>query len=406
MEGFMATNNPRHVNEELITRLQAQNEAALLIEAAHNIGRISGDGEMDSKWQYLLGGMNRLPNVNPTPTHKELQGLVLFTRPSLNLSSSNIAGLRYLSHLLTTSRDSIPHAIRRILDPSLQRLDKGADESNLVDKYSPYISLLTNTIVSMSQPPDIGTSAYTSPEGIVKEQWIMNDGIALMNGKYDLTCTFDNIKGAAVLSLFHTWLLYMTALRLGNHGGVLPYPKAAFYGVMDYFTRIERYKFDESGRYIVQWFHTGASFPTNLSIGAGFSYNREEAYDTENKTFSVQFASVGAVYQDPIQLHEFNLRHERFNVNFKDGTRDKLFKRIDYKDVPEFNYVGYPRINLLTHEMEWWVPNQVYARIINARDPLAARVAMPKLGNNITNTDFNKGPSISVGPNSDDLSTR
>lgn len=400
----MATDNPQHVNNELITRLQSQNEAALLIEAAHNVGRIAGQGEMDAKWQYMLGGMNRLPNIIPAPTHKELQGLVLFTRPSLNLSGSNIAGLRYLSHLLTTSRDSTPHAIRRILDPELQRLDKGADESNLVDMYSPYISLLTNTIVTMSQPPDIGTSAYTSPEGIVKEQWIMNEGIALMNGKYDLTCTFDNIKGAAVLSLFHTWLLYMTYLRIGTHGGVLPYPKASFYGVMDYFTRIERFKFDESGRKVVQWFHTGASFPTNLSIGAGFAYNREEAYDTENKTFSVQFASVGAVYQDPIQLVEFNMRHERFNPMFKDETRSLYFKRIDYKDVPEFNYVGYPRINLVTHEMEWWVPAPVYKRIIGARDPLASSVRMPTLNDKLTNTNFTKGYSVSTGPLSGDLS--
>lgn len=400
----MAINNPRHVNEELVMRLEAQNEAALLIEAAHNVGRLSGEGEFDSKWQYLLGGINRLPNVNPTPVHKELQGLVLFTRPSLNLSASNIAGLRHLSHLLTTSRDSVPHAIRRILDPSLQRLDKGADESRLVDAYSPYISLLTNTIVTMSQPPDIGTSVYTSPEGIVKEQWIMNDGIALMNGKYDLTCTFDNIKGAAVLSLFHTWLMYMTYLRIGPHGGLFPYPKAAFYGVMDYFTRIERYKFDESGKFVVQWFHTGASFPTNLSIGAGFSYNREEAYETENKTFSVQFASVGAVYQDPIQLYEFNLRHERFNPNFADGIRHTHFKRIDYGDVPEFNYVGYPRINLTTHEMEWWVPNEVYDRIVNARDPLAAKVKMEPLRSKVSGANANRGYSVSVGPGSGDFS--
>lgn len=399
----MVDNNTRNVNNELITRLQSQHEAALLIEAAHNVGRISGEGEMDSKWQFLFGGMNRLPNVIPTPVHREMQGLVLFTKPSLNLSSSNISGLRYLSHLLTTSRDSVPHAIRRILDPDLQRLDKGADQSNLVDMYSPYISLLTNTIVTMSQPPDIGTSAYTSPEGIVKEQWIMNEGIAMMNGKYDITCTFDNIKSAAVLSLFHTWLMYMTYLRIGTHGGLMPYPKASFYGVMDYFTRIERYKFDESGRKIVQWFHTGASFPTNLSIGAGFAYNREEAYDTENKTFSVQFSSVGAVYQDPIQLIEFNMRHERFNENFVDGKREAAFKRIDYKDVPEFNYVGYPRINLVSHEMEWWVPNAVYARVVGARDPLAAKVNMTPVSSKVTNTDFNKGYSVSVGPNSDDL---
>lgn len=368
----MATNNNPDVNhEKLLKEIEDMNNTALQIEAAHNIGRLTGQGDVEARWQHILGGLNRLPNVNPVPTHKEMQGLVLFTRPELNLSASNISANRHLSHLLATSPTSVQHAVRRILDPILQRTDRGGDVSPLVDMYSPYISLLTNTIVTMSQPPDIGTSTYTSSEGILKEQWIMNDGIAMMNGKYDLTCVFDNVKGGAVLSLLHSWLLYMSYLRIGPNGGVFPYPEASFYGVMDYFTRIERFKFDESGKRITQWFHTGASYPTNLSIGAGFGYNREEAYEMENKTLSVQFACVGAVYQDPIQLLEFNMRYERFNPLFRDGVREASFKRIDYGDIPEFNYIGYPRINLVTLEMEWWVPNNVYAMVVGKRDPLA-----------------------------------
>lgn len=358
-------------NERLLQRLQEQHDEALVIEAAHNIGRISGEGDVDAKWQYLLGGLNRLPNAPALPIHREMQGLTLFTRPELNLSDQNIANIRHLSHLLAKSRDTPQHAIRRILDPRIQMTDSGADRSLLVDMYNPYISLLSNTLVSMSQPPDIGTSTYSSPEGIMKEQWIMNEGVVFMNGRYDLTCVFNNPKGAMVLTLIHAWLLYMSYLRVGPHGGCIPYPVSSFYGVMDYFTRIERFKFDESGRYIVEWFHTGASFPTNLSIGAGFGFTREEAYDQENRTLSVQFSSVGAVYQDPIQLIEFNMRYERFNKYMHDNFRASHYKRIDYKDVPEFNYIGYPRINLTNHEMEWWVPNEVYNKILEGRDPLS-----------------------------------
>lgn len=365
-------NTPVTDNERLLQRLQEQHDEALIIEAAHNIGRITGDGDVDAKWQYLLGGLNRLPNAPALPIHKEMQGLTLFTRPDLNLSADNIVSNRHLSHLLAKSRDSVQHGIRRILDPRLQRLDKGSDVSNLVDRFTPYISLLSNTLVTMSQPPDIGTSAYTSPEGIIKEQWLMNEGVAFMHGRYDLTCTFNNPKGAMVLTLFHAWLLYMSYLRIGMHGGVVPHPINSFYGIMDYFTRIERYKFDESGRYVVQWFHTGAAMPTNLSIGAGFGFNRDEAYDQDNRTLSVQFSCVGAVYQDPIQLVEFNMRHERYNPSFSGSERTKNFKRIEHSEIPEFNYVGYPYINVKTHEMEWWVPNEVYNAIVAKRDPLAA----------------------------------
>lgn len=362
---------PDENNDRLLRRLQEQHDEALMIEAAHNIGRITGSGDVDARWQYLLGGLNRLPNAPDIPIHKEMQGLTLFTRPELNLSDGNIANLRLMSHLLAKSRNSPQHAIRRILDPRIQIEDKGDNQSQLVDRYSPYISLLTNTLVSMSQPPDIGTSTYASPEGILKEQWIMNEGVAFMNGRYDLTCVFNNPKGAMVLTLLHAWILYQSYLRIGPHGGVVPYPIASFFGVMDYFTRIERFKFDETGRYVVQWFHTGAAFPTNLSIGAGFAFNRDEAYDQENRTLSVQFSCVGAVYQDPIQLIEFNMRHERFNPNFGDQLRTAYFKRVEYKDIPEFNYIGYPRIDLITHEMEWWVPNEVYDMVVAKRDPLS-----------------------------------
>ena len=366
----MAT-TPDQQNELLLQQIEEKHKSALVVEALHNIGRLTGEGNIDAKWQHVIGGMNRLPNITPLPVSKEMQGLVLFTRPELNLTTGNIGNIRLLNHLLAKSPQSIQHAVRRILDPVLQRTDRGGDQSHLVDMYSPYISLLSNTIVTMSQPPDIGLTAYNSPEGIHKEQWLMNEGIGFVNGRYDLTCTFDNPKGAMVLVLIHAWILYCSYLRLGINGGVFPYPHASFYGVMDYFTRIERFKFDESGRYIVQWFHTGASFPTNLSIGAGFGYNREEAYETENKQLSVQFACVGAVYQDPIQLIEFNMRYENFNPGFRPEVRNNYYIQIDYKDIAEFNYLGYPHINLRNNEMTWWVPKEIYNGVVAGRDALS-----------------------------------
>lgn len=343
--------------EQEINRIQSAINPVQLLQ---KIEAVSGSGNEDSKWQQVFAGLNRLPNITPLPTHREMQGLVLFTRPDLNLSANNIINIRYLSHLLSDTPSSAAHAIRRILDPRVHKNDTGSQISNLVDPYSPYISLLTNTLVTMGQPPDIGTSPYASPEGILKEQWMMNEGVAFSNGRYDLTCTFDNIKGAAVMLLFHAWLLYKSYLRIGMTGGLLPHPDNSHYGIMDYFTRIERFKFDETGQYVVQWYHTGAAMPTNLSIGAGFGFNREEAYDQENKTFSVQFACVGAVYQDPIQLLEFNLRYQNLNPRFKDDVRSDHFVRIAHKDAAEYNHVGYPHINLSTLEMEWWVPKATH----------------------------------------------
>ena len=358
--------------DEVAERINEIDSMVDMDEVVDTLSKISGSGNDSAKFQQIFGGLNRLPNITPVSFHKEIQGMTLFTRPDLNLSNQNIINLRPLLYLMTDNANSIPYAIRCILDPDLD--PNGA--SSLVDKYSPYISLLSNTLVTMSQPPDIGVTAYTSPEGIMKEQWMMNEGVAFYNGRYDITCTFDNIKGAGTLLLFHVWLLYMSYLRVGPVGGLVPKSRNIFNGVMDYFTRIERFTFDESGRFIEQWWHTGASMPTNLSIGAGFSYNREETHSQENRTISVQFSCVGAVYMDPIQLHEFNLRTFAFNPSFRgfmdidkygdDYTQEYI--KIPHERRASFNYKGLPYINLSTMEMEWWVPATHYGDEIMRMD--------------------------------------
>jgi len=327
-------------------------------ELMDNVARTMGSGAEYSRYADVLYGLNRLPNMAPLPLHREMQGLVLFTRPNLNLSYDNIATVRQLAALMTQDPFTYQYAVRMMLDPTTYKIAK---PTPLVDRNFPYIALLSNTIVSMSNPPDIGLNIYSSPEGAAKEVWIMPDSIAEYNGRYDVTCVFNNIKGNVVLALLHTWIIYMGALRVGP---CIPHPLQRARDEMDFNTRIERYKFDISGRYIEQWFHTGASVPQNLSIGAGFGFNREDAFEFENKQISVQFASVGAVYNDPIQLLEFNMRIQSYNANMSDTKRQSSFTKVERRFLAATNYNGYPWINLGTMELEWWVANDDYARLI------------------------------------------
>lgn len=323
-----------------------------------NISRTMGSGTEFSRYNDVFYGINRLPNMAPLPLHREMQGLVLLTRPNLNLSYDNIAPVRQLAALMTQDPSSVQYAIRMMLDPTTYKETK---TSPLVDRYFPYLALLSNTIISMSNPPDIGLNVYSSPEGSAKEVWIMPDSIAEYNGRYDLTLTFNNIKGNGVLALLHAWIIYMGALRVGP---CIPHPIQRARDEMDFNTRIERFKLDMTGRYIEQWFHTGASVPTNLSIGAGFGFNREDAFEFENKQISVQFASVGAVYNDPIQLLEFNMRIATYCPNMKDSKRRSKFTKVPRQFLAATNYNGYPWINLGNNELEWWVENDVYAQLV------------------------------------------
>lgn len=327
-------------------------------EVINNISRSVGAGAEYSRYQDLFYGLNSTPNMAPLPTHRELQGLTLFTRPELNLSYDNISPVRALASLLEQDPNSAQFAVKAMLDPITYETAK--KRTPLVDGKNPYLTLLSNTLLTMSTPPDIGMNIYSSPEGIAKEVWIMPDSIAEYNGRYDLTCTFNNIKSNSVLLLFHTWLIYMGALRIGP---CIPHYANRYKNRMDFNTRIERFKFDISGTKVEQWFHCGAAVPTNCSIGAGFGYNREEAGEMENKQLSVQFACVGAVYNDPIQLLEFNIRMMRWNRNLRDEVRKQFYVKAERRLVSAVSYHAYPLINLSNHEMEWWVPKDEYERL-------------------------------------------
>lgn len=322
-----------------------------------NLTRQMGAGSEYGKFNDTFRGLNRLPNMLPLAAHKELQGLCLFTRPNLNLSYDNISLNRVLMNLLTNDTLSYQYAIRFLLDPTTYRLER---VSPLVDPNWPYINILSNTIQTLSPPPDIGIQVYRSPEGIMKETWLMNDSQAEYNGAFTMTATFQNFSGNGIIALFHSWIMYMGMIRTGPS---VPHPKQRAHNEMDYNTRIERYKFNEAGTHLTQWFHTGAALPTNVSIGAGQGFNRESAYDTENNQVSVTFECVGAVYNDPIQLFEFNARIAMWNKNMADDKRSNYFTKIPRGWAAETNMHGYPRINLETGEMEWWLENDKYQQL-------------------------------------------
>lgn len=342
-------------------------------ETLDSISRTAGMGSQSGRYQDVYFGMNRLPVATEIPIHKETQGLILLTRPDLNLSYNNISKVRQLSHLLTQDTNTAMSAVRLALDPTTQRgapvFIKSFREakspmvpSKLTDAFNPYLSLLSNTCITMSPPPDLGINLYTSPEGMFREQWIMNDSVAENHSYYDISCTFNNIKGNSVMMMILTWILYMGYLRVGPLG---PHGHNRVTNRMDYFTRIERYKFDDTGRYIEQWFHTGGSVPKSVSIGNSFGFNKLEPYEFENKDVSVQFGSVGAYYNDPIQLWEFNLRMFHWNpVLASESKRKQYFYKAPKLDDALTNWTGYPLINLATREMEWWIPKGEYKRII------------------------------------------
>lgn len=323
------------------------------------LAREQAYGTRKSIFADILGGFNRrIQGVN-APANSDQYGLTFFTRPNLNLSYDNIAMVRSLTPLMSRSENTMQRAVRAMLDCETA---KTYPASGLFDNRHAFFPMLTNLLISCSGWPDITTHAYNSSEGVAKEVWIMNDSIAEINGFHEITATFQNIMGDPITLLFFVWLHYMGAVYVGK---MSPYPASILENEIDYMTRIYRFVMDPTLTYIQGVATTGASFPYALPIGSKYNFSRDQPYNEETNQLTIPFASVGIIYNDPISLQEFNLTGELFNPELANARKDNRrgSSPLVYLDPEEralFNYTGFPKINLRTNELEWYVDSAVY----------------------------------------------
>lgn len=334
--------------EALMTRLSRE-------QALGDKGTIFGD---------LFYGINRRMQGNAgVPSNTDLQGMTFFTRPNMNLSYDNVAGVRELTGLLTTYGNTYQRAIRTILDHD-SASKRNVNSPGIVDDKSAFIPLLSNSIISCSGWPDLALNTYVSSEGVGKESWMMNDGQVKINGRYDLSISFQNMLGDPITLLFFVWLHYIGAVYTNT---MMPWPYSITENEVDYQTRIYRFVLDYSGRFIQKWAACGAAQPGALSMGAAFNFSRDNPYSEENSQITVPFVCIGAMYNDYIVLEEFNKVGEMFNPAMEDGARQEYYRKLAPSERSLFNYSGYPRVNLKTQELEWWVDNNVYEAYLKGK---------------------------------------
>lgn len=322
--------------------------------------RENGHSSVDRVLTDLYRGLDHRGVGLPFQRNYDDQGLVLFTRPRLNLSYDNISGERYLLPLLTEDRYSPYHAIRSMLDPTLA--GRGVT-SPLFDSQSAFIPILTNLLQTISGFPDVTLNTYTSQEGIRKEAWSMVDDVAEINTTYDITATFANVTGDPITSLFHMWGVYMGAVYSGD---IVPYPDYILENAIDYQTRIWRITLDNTKTYVKKIGCANVAFPMASPLGAFFNYNIDSPSIRDNDQISIPFRCMAAEYNDPILYLEFNQTVELFNVGMADATREGAYVKLKNRELGGFNWSGYPRINLETYELEWWIPKHVYNEVLES----------------------------------------
>ena len=324
-------------------------------------------GSIEKALSNNLYGINHKQTRGVLQENRDTYGYTFFTRPQLNLSSPNLRNIRQLYNLLTNNEFSIQRYVRNTLDPRLAR-PSGPDllKSPLVDEANGFIPLLTNTIKNVSGWPDIVVPSYTSTSGVRKEQWAIVDGAIEIYEAFDLDCSFRNIKNEPTIMIFQTWLLYMAKVF---EGMMSPYLDMIANNEIDYNTRIYRLVVDESKRIVTKIAATGASFPVNVPIGKFFDYTDENKYNLQTKEINIRFKCLGALYNDPILVKEFNEVSAIFNTSVR-NMLDK--KRHDLVEIPHallkyMNNRGYPIIDPETYELKWYISktSNTYKSLMN-----------------------------------------
>lgn len=333
----------------------------------------AGAGDEESRMTNAFMGYNHRMSSLAMAKNREQAYLTFFTRPDLNLSIDNLKVSRRLDDKARSAYKSANMAIIAALDPlnAIVADDPkhiqlgGALKAGIpFDNKQAFIPLLSNTLMSISGFPDNTLDVYTSSEGIRREQFSMVDSCYNINNSFSLSATFRNIDGDPITALFSLWLEYMAKVYMGD---MLPRWTSIVQNDIDYQTRIYRINTDPNMRYVTKIGIANACFPTNDNLGAAMNVDMGNPFITDSDSININFQCIGAEYQDPILIQEFNRTVALFNPDMiPDPTKDYFVPSstdlipLQKSEILLFNFYGYPHISVRTREINWYVYQKDY----------------------------------------------
>lgn len=332
-----------------------------------SITRGSGRGNRASSLHNVIRNKNWLGGPAQLPPLKESTGLVFIGPPDLNLHPANISHIRELSPLLVEDPYSLGSTIRDMLDP------RGAwkqRNSRLNDPNYPFLGILDNTLTSLDGFPDYVMDEYVSNPGRAGSTVIHARGRIKKYQKYELSATHTNLPGDAINQIYSALAHWYDHVHRFSSS---PQMINVRHNRVDYLMRIYRFAFDQSGTRVNQFTMTGCGYPRSASQGAVMNYATDSGVNQGYDTISASWSCAGVYHNDPIVLLCFNQLVERFNPLMKDGLRELTYIKVGTQtddsmvaslaDIMDFQYHGYPRINLRTLEFEVWVPKATYQHL-------------------------------------------
>src|SRR5690606_47572 len=169
------------------------------------IAKNSGFASPDVRYSDLLWGIDITGRTSPLHQNTENHGYTFFTKPDMNLSYDNLQVDRVMSNLLMESPNGIQRAIRSILDPTAHREGLTCD---LIDERNPFITLLSNNLISISGWDELTLGTHTSEPGKYREVYSYVDDVPYQYGSFDLQCSFRNIIGDPITFMMRMWTQY------------------------------------------------------------------------------------------------------------------------------------------------------------------------------------------------------
>lgn len=335
-----------------------------------NISIVNGYGPISAANTVVFSGFNHRGNTNPVSANRDQVGIYFITRPWCNLSSENIAMARELAVLETSNKLTIQSYIRAVLDPQgVRDRDQGTP---LLPMKTPFIPLLTNTLLSISGWPNPSAGVYETNPGMYGETTGFIDGIADYNGSFSLSLNFANLQGDPVGTLLNTLYKYSGLLRTK----IRPYSSMILQRRQDYSVRVYGFLLDPSRRYVQKMCMSLGGFIESTNIADSFNVVFDERFVTNTEQVNANFKMFGARYNDPIIIEQFNSavaamepELEIVSFNTEGDLRVKgssgfigsnSYIRIPNDELLKLNFEGLPLIHPITQELTWWVTTERY----------------------------------------------
>ena len=304
-------------------------------------------------------GINQRQIPGAMPVNHDQHGLTFFTRPQLNLQTSNVLVSRTMVPLLTEESASVQRMVRKALDP---RIDLACP---IFDSRSAFIPVLSNLLLRLNGWPDPAVETYTSKPGMAGEELSMVDGHIDNKSAYTLTATFRNVLGNPIGLIHDAWLEYASRVFIGQ---MLPYPDFIAMNEIDYNTRIYRLVLDRTRRFVQSIACCGAAFPISTTTGQTFNYERDQPRNSSNDEMQISFRANGWYYNDYMAVMNFNNVVGVFNPDMREYRYKDAMVQIPHDLMDSFRSRGYPRIDPNTLELQWWVSQGEYSSRMAALD--------------------------------------